>query len=64
MNDLSEMSTASLLELHFFLYEAVEIDGIANCEEMHLYFRTRYELEDRGWPFLPGGLYLGERDAA
>jgi len=62
--DLSAMPTERLLELHFGLYEAVEVQGRATLEEMSLYFETRYELEHRGWMCLPGTPFYERSDAA
>ena len=64
MVDVSLMATDRLLELHFGLFEAVEVKGIASVNEMQLYFATRYELEHRGCNCLPGTPYYERSDAA
>jgi len=59
MKELKSLPIDRLFELHLRLYEAVEIRGKATQEEMQLYFRSRYELEDRGWMQLPGNPHFG-----
>lgn len=62
--DISTMPTDRLLELHFGLFEAVEVEGKATFKEMQQYFDTRYELERRGCGFLPGTPCYERGDAA
>ena len=61
--DISKLPTDSLVQLHWRLYEAVEVEGSASPEDMRLYFKSRYELETRGWRILPDAPFYERSDA-